>query len=97
MHASIFTLRKEHQVILIKHKGKEVVQKNCIRCHENLITDSKLFNKTNKYHFFRKDRECWECHRETPHGLVNSLSSTPFAQAPTPKSPVPEWLKKIMR
>ena len=33
-HATIFTLRAEPQVIFIKDEGKEVVQQNCIRCHE---------------------------------------------------------------
>ena len=43
------------------------------------------------------DRNCWECHRETPHGRVNSLSSVPYTRVPTPESPVPEWLKELMR
>lgn len=94
-HATIFTLRREPQVIFIKNEGKEVVQDNCIRCHTKLLTDSKLLMKTSEYHHFRMERKCGECHREVPHGRVNSLSSTPNARAPLPPSPVPEWLKKI--
>jgi cytochrome c nitrite reductase small subunit len=41
-----------------------------------------------------KERLCWECHRETPHGRVNSLSSVPYARVPLPESPVPDWIKK---
>ena len=93
-HATIFTLRNEPQVIFIKEDGKEVVQENCIRCHEHLLTDYKLLNKTKDVHTNRTDRECWDCHRETPHGRVNSLSSVPNAIVPLPESPVPEWLKK---
>ena len=92
-HATIFTLRKEPQVIFIKDEGKEVVQENCVRCHSNLLTDSKLLMKTAEYQHFRTERKCWECHREVPHGRVNSLSSTPNARVPLPPSPVPDWLK----
>lgn len=94
-HATIFTLRKEPQVIFIKNEGKEVVQDNCVRCHVNLLTDSQLLMKTAEYQHFRTDRKCWECHREVPHGTVNSLSSTPNARVPLPESPVPEWLNSI--
>ena len=44
-----------------------------------------------------KERYCWECHRETPHGRVNSLSAVPNAQAPLLKSPVPDWMNKLIR
>ncbi|MBU0764814.1 MAG: hypothetical protein KJ607_08270 [Bacteroidetes bacterium] len=37
-----------------------------------------------------------DCHREVPHGRVNSLSSVPYARVPLPESPVPEWLNKLM-
>lgn len=92
-HATIFTLRKEPQVIFIKEEGMHVVQQNCIRCHNDLINDSKITKITNEYHDYRSNKNCWECHRETPHGRVNSLSSTPWARVPVPKSPIPEWLK----
>jgi len=92
-HATIFTLRAEPQVIFIKEAGKEVVHQNCIRCHENLIHDSKLARYSTDINHFRKDRKCWDCHRETPHGRVNSLSSAPNARAPLPESPVPDWMK----
>ena len=91
-HASIFTLRNEPQVIFIKEKGKEVVQKNCIRCHNSTIIDEKTLSYSSDLLHYRMDRQCWECHRETPHGRVNSLSSVPNARVPLPESPVPEWL-----
>ena len=92
-HATIFTMRKEPQVIFIHQAGQNVVQQNCVRCHETLLTDSKLIVKTDEFHHFRQERKCWECHREVPHGRVNSLSSVPNARVPLPESPVPEWLK----
>jgi cytochrome c nitrite reductase small subunit len=96
-HATIFTLRREPQVIFIKDAGREVVQKNCIRCHKELITDTRLLTYTTETHNFRMDRICWECHRETPHGRVNSISAVPWARVPLPESPVPEWLERIIK
>jgi cytochrome c nitrite reductase small subunit len=92
-HATIFTLRAEPQVIFIKHAGIEVVQENCIRCHETLLKDHKLVARNEDFHHLRTDRLCWECHREVPHGRVNSISSVPFARVPLPSSTVPEWMK----
>ncbi len=96
-HATLFTLRKEPQVIFIHEPGKKVVHNNCIRCHEELLTDSKLLARTESYHQYRTDRRCWECHREIPHGRVNSLSSVPFARVPLPESPVPDWIKELFQ
>jgi len=93
-HATIFTLRREPQVIFIKEAGKKVVQENCIRCHEELLSDQKVNNYTMDYLHFRTGRLCWECHRETPHGRVNSLSSVPYARVPAATSPLPRWLEK---
>lgn len=96
-HASIFTARMEPQVIFIKEAGKQVVQDNCIRCHGNLNSNEKVNSFTMNYHDFRSERRCWECHRETPHGRVNSLSSVPYARVPVPESPVPAWIKKSLK
>jgi len=93
-HATIFTLRREPQVIFIKEEGKRVVQENCIRCHEELLTDEKVMFRTMAYQHQKSERPCWECHRETPHGRVNSLSSVPYARVPLTGSPLPEWLRK---
>jgi cytochrome c nitrite reductase small subunit len=95
-HSTMFTLRMEPQVIFIKEEGKKVVQQNCIRCHEQLLTDDKLLKKTDVTHSNRMERQCWECHKEVPHGTVNSLSSVPNARVPLPPTPVPEWLSKMM-
>lgn len=91
-HATIFTLRKEPQVIFIKEAGREVVQTNCIRCHGQIFEANRKMAGGNASQI--KERQCWECHRETPHGRVNSLSSVPYARVPLPESPVPEWIKK---
>jgi len=96
-HATIFTLRAEPQVIFIKEAGINVVQGNCIRCHNDLITNEKVNSFSAEFHDARMDRLCWDCHVETPHGSVNSLSSVPYARVPLPESPVPDWLKKSLK
>jgi cytochrome c nitrite reductase small subunit len=94
-HATVFTLRREPQVIFIKEEGAGVVHQNCVRCHENQLMDTQHTRYIANYEAHRTDRKCWECHREVPHGRVNSLSSTPFARVPLPESPVPECIKKL--
>jgi len=96
-HATIFTLRREPQVIFIKEAGREVVHKNCIRCHKELLTDSKLLAYNRETFEFRMDRECLDCHRETPHGRVNSLSSVPYARVPLPGPVAPAWLNESIK
>ncbi len=79
-HASVFTMRNEPQVIQIKEVGKEVVQENCIRCHINMLEDAKINTIDREFHSRRTERQCWDCHREVPHGRVNSLQSVPNAR-----------------
>ncbi|MGK9476935.1 cytochrome c nitrite reductase small subunit [Melioribacter sp. OK-6-Me] len=90
-HATIFTLRMEPQVIQIKEAGKNAVQENCIRCHTNQIHPIALRAINNRSVADQTERYCWECHRETPHGKIHSLSSTPYARVPKLK-PVAEWI-----
>ena len=96
-HSTIFTLRQEPQVIYILQPGKEVVQQNCIRCHEPLLTDAVMNTRSMETDHHRKGYHCLECHREVPHGRVNSLSAVPWARVPLPESPVPDWLNDLMK
>lgn len=94
-HSTIFTLRNEPQVIQIRHAGIDVVQQNCIRCHERALLGFKyLAGESRQYHQVT-ERLCWDCHREVPHGRVKSLTSTPWARVPLPESPVPDWLRSF--
>lgn len=76
-HSTLFTLRAEPQVIKAKEEAKEVIQENCIRCHQDQV-----FRVAGDVHS-AGDRKCIECHREVPHGRVNSLSSAPNAAVPS--------------
>lgn len=100
----------EPQVIFIKEAGIRVVQKNCERCHNYLMQEIELNGKklkTCRYAAVEEDdddddegdgeRLCRDCHKEVPHGMVKSLTSTPYARVPLPESPVPDWLRKAMK
>lgn len=96
-HASIFTLRMEPQVIRIKEAGKKVVHKNCIRCHGNLLEVPHLQSVAGTdYLTHRTDRVCWDCHQETPHSNVNSLSSASGAMVPQKEIKIQKWLENFI-
>ncbi len=107
-HSFMFTFHLEPQVIRVKEAGIGVIQENCIRCHESLVGGVSIVTVTGKNSAHgggspRPDgtacegggagRLCWECHRETPHGRVSSLSSVPYARIPRLPPVVPEWLE----
>ena len=90
----MFTFKLEPQVIRIKEAGKKAVQQNCVRCHSNLIHPVSLRAISNKNIIDEENRYCWDCHRETPHGRVNSLASTPYARVPVSSQIIPEWIQQ---
>ncbi|MBO4826165.1 MAG: cytochrome c nitrite reductase small subunit [Prevotella sp.] len=98
-HTIYFVTNSERQAPMAETLTGKVVMDNCIRCHTQLNQE---FVKTGRIDFMlaQKDegKACWDCHRNVPHGGMNSLSSTPNAesQTPLPPSPVPEWLQKMM-
>lgn len=89
-HAFMFTFKLEPQVIRMHAPGQWVVQNNCVRCHSDYLATT--FAQAGTAH--GDGRKCWDCHREVPHGRVNSLASAPHARVPEP-APVrmPEWLR----
>jgi cytochrome c nitrite reductase small subunit len=67
-----------------------------LRCHQNIFYGIKSHaGELGKQ--MHKGRKCTECHRETPHGTVNSLSSVPYARVPLLKSPVPLWVQNFIK
>ncbi|MEK7411698.1 MAG: cytochrome c nitrite reductase small subunit [Planctomycetota bacterium] len=69
-HATIFTMRAEPQVIELSTAAIPVVQSNCVRCHGGLV------GEVHRNAWQPGDQRCWDCHREVPHGRVNSLSTS---------------------
>lgn len=95
MHATYFTFRWEPQVIRIKDRGKNVVQRNCIRCHFDMVSMVQLVEVTGGSANEGEGKLCWDCHRETPHGSVRSLSGAPHALVEQLPSVLPEWLNRL--
>ncbi|MCB0730122.1 MAG: cytochrome c nitrite reductase small subunit [Ignavibacteriae bacterium] len=93
-HASMFTFRMEPQVIRIKEAGIAAVQENCIRCHSNYLHPISLRSIDAKSIYDGSERLCWDCHRETPHGRVHSLSSAQNIIRPDIKPIVSDWILK---
>lgn len=97
-HSAVFTMRAEPQVIRPREASNNVIMENCIRCHTQLNTE---FVKTGMISYTEakqgQGKACWDCHTQVPHTKVSSLSASPNAIVPLPASPVPDWLKKIMK
>ena len=76
----------------------QVIMNNCIRCHTQLTNEFVDVGRIDYMMTLIGDgKACWDCHRDVPHGGMNSLSSTPAALVPYPESPVPEWLQKLIK
>jgi len=65
-----FTFKTYPVAIRATKQTNEIVQANCIRCHndtvENIVAGAQPF-----------DRYCWDCHRSVAHG-ERGLSLSPF-------------------
>lgn len=96
-HAALFTMRGEPQAIQALEGSAEVIMDNCIRCHTQLNTEFVNAGRIgHKEVMAGEGKACWDCHRDVPHGGTNSLSSTPNALVPYPKTQTPQWLKDML-
>jgi cytochrome c nitrite reductase small subunit len=92
-HSTVFTLRIEPQVIRIREPGMKVVQENCVRCHIDNIHAVNLQRVKGNDLAHADGLRCWDCHRGTPHGEINSLSAVPYENVPLPGRAIPEWMR----
>lgn len=100
-HVGYFLTRSEHQAIMAEDASAQVIMDNCIRCHSQLNQEFIKSNRMGLGYMEAKRGEgkaCWDCHRNVPHGGMNSLSSTDasYGVTPIPPSPVPEWLQRMV-
>ncbi len=95
-HSTVFTLRQEPQVIHVKEAGIAVIQENCIRCHLHLVEQTTAVEVSGANYAHGRGKLCWQCHRETPHGRVNSLASVPHARVPRLSRVVPKWIEDFV-
>ncbi len=95
-HSLFFTFRWEPQVLMLKRPGKGAVQENCIRCHSQMVDMTQLVEVTRKVAEAGDGKFCWDCHRETPHGTVKSLSAAPHSLVERLPTVVPPWLEWLL-
>ncbi len=86
-HSTVFTMRWEPQAIRLSSWAVPVVERNCRRCHAATLADVSLSAHQSG------DLRCWECHRETPHGSVRSLSAASDVFRPR-LPPVPQPMQQ---
>lgn len=95
-HVAALLTRSERQAIMAQPHSAQVIMNNCVRCHTQLNQE---FVKTGRIDYMLtltgEGKACWDCHRDVPHGGMNSLSSSPGAIVPLPESPVPAWLQEM--
>ena len=98
-HTACFVTHSERQAPMAEALTGQVVMDNCIRCHTQLNQE---FVKMGRMGYMQQQAQggkvCWDCHRNVPHGGMNSLMATPNAEGvtPLPPSPVPDWLQNMM-
>ena len=83
-HATVFTLRKEPQVLRLSAGAVPVVQANCLRCHASQFVMVRLAAHS--------ERKCWDCHNNI-HGSVHSLSASPHVLRPRLPDAGLDWMK----
>lgn len=98
-HSYVFTTRGEPQVIKAREASVNVIQSNCIRCHQDQVTDAKTEFFVAEHAEARTSRLCWDCHKEVPHGKTKSLSATRYLLEKTVNTVddhniIPQWLEK---
>ena len=76
-HSFMFAWRLEPQVIELSEGAVSVIEENCKRCHQHQVEMVSLSDSS------KQGLQCWDCHRDVPHGTVRSLSATPTQMRPT--------------
>ena len=68
-----FTTGNIPVAIRASDRTKDIIQKNCIRCHEDTVETMMLGSQP-------YERNCWDCHRNVSHGTRGS-SLVPYQDA----------------
>lgn len=63
-HSKAFTLQDYHEPIQITPRNKDIVQQNCLRCHESLVHEAIIAPSGG----VRETPYCVTCHRTVGHG-----------------------------
>jgi len=65
-HSKGFTLQDFHEPIMIRPKNLVVLQKNCVSCHQQIVSGINTHTGNR-----REMLDCMSCHRDVGHGPVN--------------------------
>ena len=57
----VFYSGRVPDTIKITEKGAAIVQENCNRCHEQIVS------------MIKEDRNCWTCHRRLSHKITGAM------------------------
>ncbi len=66
----MFSMGKTPELIRAKEDTKQIIQGNCVRCHQSTVENIMLGPQP-------FDRYCWECHRAAAHGQ-RGISIVPY-------------------
>jgi cytochrome c nitrite reductase small subunit len=66
-----FSTGQTPEMIRANEHSQEIIQSNCLRCHENTVEDIMMAGAQ------PLDRNCWECHRAVAHG-ERGISTVPY-------------------
>jgi len=94
-HGKMFTLQNFEEPIEVKPRGLEILQANCIRCHEGLTEQMKQGSS----HAPSSAREeeapsCLHCHSTVGHGTRAGLGGPPRLSELHEASPFPSNLQR---
>ena len=62
-HSRAFTFQDFHEPIMIKQRNSEILQENCVRCHEGLVSEMGAGIGIGK-----EAVRCVHCHQSVGHG-----------------------------
>jgi cytochrome c nitrite reductase small subunit len=65
-HSQKFTMQNFNEPIRVREHNREVVQRNCLRCHAQLISES-----VGTFTHADEHQNCVRCHREVGHGAAH--------------------------
>jgi len=67
-HSKAFTFQDFHEPILIKEKNAEILQANCVECHQNMVHHLGLGSESSP-----EAVSCVHCHASVGHGPRGGL------------------------
>lgn len=65
----VFTTGTTPELIRANEHSQEIIQQNCIRCHEETVESIVMGPQA-------FDRNCWDCHRDVAHGQRGMSTSS---------------------